>query len=354
MKLLTRIIVLILITAFITLPCSAADGEEGVSVLDAEELDALLQPLIEKYELNDSNFGLAFLYTGTDERYFINGDEYFFGASLFKVPLCMLVAEKVSSGELTQDSIFSNVPVTIIEERCIIASNNGFAANIYSAFGSEVDELLVSYSGIDYADIPESGHRHNYSPRLMLNTLQTLYEDPERFPNIIECMLRTQPDHYFRQTLEGRYDVAQKYGQYGGTLNNAGIIYTPTPIILVVMTEFVYGGMDLIGELAEFFADYSLTMDKRIAEHEARLAAEEEARLEAERKAAEEAERQRLAAEEQARLAEEQRIAEEQRMAAEKAAEEAAQQRHRLIISVAGGIALSGAAVLFILLKKRK
>ena len=192
----------------------------------------------------------------------------------------------------------------------------------------------------------------------MNNTLRTLYREPESFPNIIECMLRTQPGKYYRQTLEGQYEVAQKYGQFDGYLNNAGIIYTPTPIILVVFTYRVDSNMELFGELAQIMADYSLTLDERAAQREAERMADEEA-------AAAEAERQRLAAEEEAqkeaeRIAEEKaqeeaaRLAEEERIIREanvRAAEAAARVQRLRVITVA---ALFGCTALALLLWIRR
>ena len=63
-------------------------------------------------------------------------------------------------------------------------------------------------------------------------------------------------------------------------LHNAGIIYTPTPILLVVMCDHMPGQLDALDELAEFFADYSLELDKRQAQREAEKQ-EESARAEA-------------------------------------------------------------------------
>lgn len=355
-----KILFFILIAALLTLPCAAAE-ETAEPLLNSAELDALMAPFVEEYGLREKNFGLAFLYTGTNESYFMYGDSIKYAASLFKVPLCMLVAEKVSSGEFSQEDTFADISITTIEENCIIASNNRTAATVYAAFQPDAPELLTIYSGMQPESLHPEYRNQYYTPRFMLNTLQTLYEEPERFPNIIECMLRTQPEEYFRQTLEGRWDVAQKYGQTGGTLNNAGIIYTPTPVILVVMTDWVEDNMQLIGELAELFAEYSLTLDERAAAREAeRLAAEEaarraeeEARLAAEEAAAE-TERQRIAAEEEAeRIAEEQRAAEAKRLAAEEAARLAARRRQLLGLAAVGiGAAIVGTA-LWIALKKR-
>ena len=81
-----------------------------------------------------------------------------------------------------------------------------------------------------------------------------------------------------------------------------GIIYTPNPIILTIMSVNMESYNARIGELAKMFADYALTLDSRYDS----FVAEQEllARQEADRLAAEEAER--LAAEqaEQAKAAE--------------------------------------------------
>ena len=78
------------------LPCPASPlprEEDAEGLLDEEELSSLLPPYLEKYGATEENFSLAFTYTGTGESYYLNGDKAFYGASLYKVPLCMIFAE---------------------------------------------------------------------------------------------------------------------------------------------------------------------------------------------------------------------------------------------------------------------
>lgn len=276
-----RLIILLLAAAFLTIPCAAAEAEPE-KVLDEAEVQELMAPFIEKYGLDDTNFGLAFLYTGTNESYLINGDVEMYSASMYKVPLCMIIAEKVSLGELEQDGYFGRIQVPVIEESCLISSNNDVAGAVYARLRPNVAELLTQYSGLDADELPHRYQDLFYTPRFMLNTLQTLYENPERFPNIMDCMLQAQPKNYFHRLLGDRYEIAQKYGQLNAVLHNAGIIYTPTPIILVVMTEHIDNNHDLIGELAVAFADYALTLDERVSEMEEKRLAEEAAAAEQE------------------------------------------------------------------------
>ena len=351
---LKRALFILLAAVLLTLPCAAVDSSDG-AVLDPVELDELMAPYIKDHSLNDKNFGLAFLYTGTHETYFINGDNFMYAASMSKVPLCMALAEKVYTGELQQEDTINSVTITKIEEACIISSNNALAGLAYGSMLPHSDELMAAYSGMTPDELPAEYHNRFYSPRFMLNTLQTLYEEPYRFPNIIECMLQAQPENYFRQTLEGQYDVAQKYGQLYGYLNNAGIIYTPTPVILVVMTNQVKENLRLIGEMAQLFADYSLVLDERIrireeqrlaAEEAARLAREEEARLAAEKKAEEAAEEAARAAAEETARAEAKRLADEARQLA-------ARQRRQTVLAVTGAVLCLTVALLFILKRKK-
>ena len=108
--------------------------------------------------------------------------------------------------------------------------------------------------------------------------IQHDFED--RFPYVIECMLQAQPDGYMNLTLKDRYPIAQKYGAYqedNGPNNNhaAAIIFTPNPIVVVVMTRNVGMFQDHIAAFGGFLADYALELDEKLAEREATAATPE-------------------------------------------------------------------------------
>ncbi len=255
-----------LVTGELCLPCLAVDAESGSALVDADEIDDILDSFRGAYDLTDSNFSLAYCYTGTGETYYCNEEDFMYAASMYKVPLCMAVAEKVSSGELAQTDSFAGMEINYLEEQCLINSNNEVAGSALFALGDERERrvLLAGYSGYDPDELPDIYYQDSFfSARFMLNTMLTLYNDPERFPHIIDCLLQAQPENYFRLYLEGKYDVAQKYGSWEGQVNTAGIIYTPTPFLLVVMTDHVGDGATLIGALAGALADYTRELDGR-------------------------------------------------------------------------------------------
>ena len=300
-----------------------ADGEEPLPpLLDSEELSGLVDAFMAERGLSESNFAVAYCYTGTGETWSFNGDTYFHGASLYKLSLMMGLARKVSSGELQQTDSIGGLDISYIEKRSLTYSDNEVSEMIIGYFSPFRSFRLMQaeIAGVPEEELPDDYFNSiNFSGNFMLGVLKELYRDPEKYPNIIDCLLEAEPGHYFRMTLDGKYTVAQKYG--GGNMNGirylhtAGIIYTPTPCLLVVMTRNATNAEYAIANMAQLMADYTLTLDQRrdeiLAQRAEKKRLAEEA-AEAERLAAEQAEAERLAAEEAEK--------ERERLAAEEAA----------------------------------
>ena len=182
----------------------------------------------------------------------------------------------------------------------------------------------------------------------MNDVMTTLYNAPERFPHIIDCLKRAQPTDYFHLYIDPELEVAQKYGSYKEFNNTSGIIYTPNPVILTVMTSDLARAELVIGEAARMFVDYTYTLDGKLNSYKEEKARAEE---EAKQKAAEEAAAQ---AEEEARLAkeaEEKAAAEEAARQAELAAQQAAEERAALMEKIkAAAIVLCVAAAAVVII----
>lgn len=245
------------------LPCGAAANPAASVPAHSleEELDELLAPLLEEHRITDTNFSLGYCDLTTGETYYINPDVWVYSASLFKVPLCMVIAEKVHDGELNPDKSFKGYGIAQGEQACLVASNNKVAASWLSGLGSRRSayELMAAYCGMAPEELPDSYYSSCYSSPFMLQTLRTLYSDSERFPHILEYLQKAQPGNYFDTNLQGAYTIAQKYGQWKGLLHTAGIIYTPHPFILVVLTDRASDPRTLIEDLGELMAEYTVS-----------------------------------------------------------------------------------------------
>ena len=243
---------------------------ETIAPPEADELQETVDRYFEKNDLNPDLISIGYINTGNSKSWFHNGDRWYYSASLYKVPLMMLYAEKEAAGELTQDSEFFGLPLSYLEDEILTFSNNDLA---YSMMLNLADPFACRKLFCAYSDLPEdyyswefTGYSY-FTARFMTGVMYTLYSEQERFPGILERLKLAQPGHYFRLSLEGEgVGIAQKYGNYhdedGNDWNHtAGIIYTENPFLLTVMTR--YGGLSetIIADLAQIFYDYTVMAD---------------------------------------------------------------------------------------------
>lgn len=298
-----RGVALLLCLLLLTPVGAFAEGEEPI--FDPEELQTMLDGYLSSRGFNPDNVSVGYVYTATGDTWYHNPDKWYYSASMYKVPLMMILAEKEYNGELTRDSKLKGLTLGEAEELILTYSHNDYAHLMMSVVADTEPDCRELYK--NYVDLPEDYYDpdfHDYSyftARFMTQVMTTLYNDPERFPNVIDCLKLAQPEHYFRVTL-GAYEIAQKYGSYEDYSarqwnHTAGIVYLPHPIILTVMTLNNPTPEQTIADIAKLFADYSLALDEKLAQYEreqealrlAAEAAEEEARRQEEERLAAEA-----------------------------------------------------------------
>lgn len=303
---------------------------EQLSIFDDAELDAMVDEFITTYSgynVKPERISFALTYLATGETWYYNPDTWYYSASMYKVPLMMILAQQEADGKLTQDSDIKGLTLAKAEESILVYSNNDFAHLMLNYLGTdqEAREMYKQFSPLpdDYyhSDFVDYSY---FTVRFMNDVMTTLYNNPDRFPHIIDCLKRAQPTNYFHLYTAPELEIAQKYGSYNEWNGTTGIIYLENPIILTVMTERIERAEEVIARAAEMFVDYAPTLDNKLESYRAERAEAERLAAEAEnaRLAAIEAEQQRLAEEEAARLAEaelEKAMAEQARLEAEKA-----------------------------------
>lgn len=241
-----------------------ADTDTPVTVIDSDALTALVENYLRENNRSGSGIAISYCYTGTGEIWLYNGDNFSEGASFYKLPLSMLIDSALARGELTPESKVCGMNVMYALERMLVYSDNTVAEYLLSMYDyAELRALGAQLAGLSEESCPLAYEKTNsYSARFMLGLLLKLYRNSKDYPDMIDYMLRASPGHFFRLTLEGQYDVAQKYGSHLPTLNNAAIIYTPRPFLLTVLTANSGGAEIVLGDMAELFAEYTLTLDE--------------------------------------------------------------------------------------------
>ncbi len=266
-----------------TLP---AEGSDDCGILDGEALTRWMDEYLLQHQITGSlqDFSVGFCYTGTGDCWFYDADVFMYSASLYKVPVAMLVSEKEAAGELSQDSEIYGNTLQYLESSALTFSSNesGHALVDYmgGTYAGKCADMVTRYASLPDSYYTEDFYQYSYySARFMTQLMKTLYDGgDERFPHIIEYLMPADPDAYLNLTLQDRYQVAQKYGAYKeatGKNNNhiAAIVYTPTPIIVVVMTRNVPNYQNMMAEVGLYLADYALELDA-LLEEQARQQAE--------------------------------------------------------------------------------
>ena len=332
----------------------------GSGFVDKTQLQMMVEKFIKERGINPKNIGIGFCYTATGDEFFYKGDTWFYPGSVYKVPLMMLMAEKVSSGQLEPDSEIMGMKLSQIEEYILTYSNNDWAHNIRKYLHEGAGDAVWRESAKAYANMPDGLFDPDYldygyqSPQYITRTLETLYYGgEERFPNIIPCLLKANPVNYFRLSDQmQQYDIAQKYGSFVDNSNRnwnctVGIIYTENPIILSVLTVDVDKWEKNVSDLAVMFTEYAEGLDGKLADYRAAEAARE-----AEEAAA-------------AQAAEEARLAQEAEKAAQQTAPDqqsavAVKERKMntatvaIIVAVAAAVVVAALAIITAREKKRR
>ncbi len=247
-------------------PSPTPDTSKPITVIDSDALTELVENYLRENNRSGGGIAISYCYTGTGEIWLYNGDTFFEGASLYKLPLSMLIDNGIARGDLTPESELCGMNVMYALERMLVYSDNTVAEFLLGLYEpSELRALGAQMAGLSEESCPLAYARTNdYSPRFMLGLLLELYRHSEDYPDVLNYMLLASPGRFFRLTLEGQYDVAQKYGSHLPTLNSAAVIYTPRPFLLTVLTANSGGAEIVLGDMAELFAEYTLTLDEKI------------------------------------------------------------------------------------------
>ena len=279
--------------------------------------DEVVADFFAQYDIDPTRVSLGYYNTVSGETHYHNGDQYRVAGSMYKVALNMYWAEKLYLGEIDWEERFNGVDFKRVQEWTILNSDNNYAAAMFEKIGNyrQYREEVAHFYGEDPATVDKKYYENNFSTaEQIIYCLKMLYNEPERYPNVLELMKQAEPERWFN-TGDTTYDIAQKFGyvsdESGTFINSCGIVYTDDPILIVMFTCNVSKADERLGDFCDLMADYAQY------QRPIRLMQEEAARLAAE------AEAKRLAEEEARRLEEEaRRLAEEE--ALRKAEEEAA------------------------------
>ena len=294
------VMTMMILTPFGALCGYAEDGTEEVSVesqtpavevtedghIDGERLkqwvDAYLKA--DRWDEPQCAMSIGLWYSGTDETWFYNPDEWMYGVNWSKLPISMYFAEKLAKGELSKDTVITGITLEYALQTVLESSSGPSIYSMLTYLGgnsvSNCAELVPQYAGLPedyYTD--EFYQESYYTARIMHEVTKTLYRGgDERFPNVLEYMKKSQPwdmfnrDDYIRNNFSAAQAHAASWGDGAGDfIHCTGVLYTPTPIVLTIMMKNI-SDLDIMGGVAHHIAELAVAMDAK--QQEIRLTAE--------------------------------------------------------------------------------
>lgn len=262
---------LLLCCLLLTQPGRATDVAAEPTLADA------ISQLQAQYGLTAENFSLCYYNTVTKERYSFSADRWMIAASTYKLPLNLYYYEQEAAGAIDPETRIAGRPLSEIHYESIVNSNNELSeALIYhlGTFRQYKEQMFASFGHLapeEIADITWTGNY--YTTGFLCDTLQYLYENADRFPQLLAYLKEAQPEAYFKKYVT-QYPIAHKYGSFDGAENDVGIVYTAEPYLLAVYTYGLADGEEVVARVNEAVCRYNTEKAAR-----ASAAAREAARL---------------------------------------------------------------------------
>lgn len=240
---------------------------------ESEEVKKLISQIMSDNGLNSNNFGFFFYNINTREYYFYNENKYFTAASTVKVPVAMLYYDKINAGEITEDDTLlyksnayeagagdvtlkyksgSYIPYSVLLEELIVDSDNTANNILIGNIGwKQYRRDIAEYSE---RSLSSTFYSSNVTcPGFAYDVIKYLYKHSTEYEELLENMKQSSYGKYLKEYLD--YDVAHKYGSYGGYVHDYGIIYGKQTYLIGVFTKNKNNAPTLIASIGKQVVD---------------------------------------------------------------------------------------------------
>lgn len=212
--------------------------------------------------------GITYLDLATNETVSIDGDQLFVGASTTKVPLVMLISDKVATGALSWDQkvtyneadyetgtgtiqtdIKDSYKLSELTDLAITVSDNIAKNMLYSVLGGNEEGIREFYGTYLYKTSDGENQITSEDAAQILATLYWGSENNEGYQALIDDMKHT----IFKERLETEKTtgaVAHKIGSNDKNYHDIGIFYHQHPYILTVYTDDVDEAAGVISDVS--------------------------------------------------------------------------------------------------------
>ena len=219
--------------------------------------------------------------TVTKEEILYREDVMYLAASTIKVPVVMAWTELVNNNVISKNhrlqylerhfeesdevALYDDyqygdyVSLSYLMKLAIVYSDNPsnhIMRDYYPIYGDET--FRQWFSRFSKKEVDEEFYKKNLTnASIMLEVLKELYENRNRYTNLIEDMKIAAEGRYI-QASNFDFDVAQKYGEYDKYEHAIAIVYSKQPILIGIYTElWNNGAKEIINDLSRIMVDYA-------------------------------------------------------------------------------------------------
>lgn len=246
-----------------TPPAATETPAPDYSAFEDKSWEEIVEAYFEERRIKGERVSLGYYNTVTGEEHYYNGDELRTGASIYKLPLTMYFGEMLYLGEIDEETKIGPYTYEDILFHAIRYSSNPAGENMQVWFDSYRDCKTAIGKYLDVEDLPEDSPyftTNQFSARMMVSCLKYLCAEPERYPGLMDALLTTERGEFLGYGEE-RYEIAHKLGYYKDEqrtiLNDCAVVFMEQPLILVMLTDNIYGGIGAMTGWCTLMCDYA-------------------------------------------------------------------------------------------------
>ena len=224
---------------------------------EKESADEIIKEFNEKVKNASGVYGLYIIDLETGYSYGIRQNEVFQAASLIKLPVMAAMYEKFESGEYSKDKVYSlknedkiagtgslySKPVgTEISYQNLVKLMGKQSDNtaFHITRGLLGDEEIMNVSR-KYGMTSTSLEKNETTPEDIGKFLKSLYKSrflsKESSDEILDYLTDTDFESWIKEGVPKEIRVAHKFGRDIHVVNDAGIVFSKSPYIVVIMSK---------------------------------------------------------------------------------------------------------------------
>ncbi len=238
------------------------------------ELESQILEYLEQNNIEKEKIALTIQNLISNEMIEINQNEYFFAASIYKLPLALIYYDMINENKVSIEDKYQflkiyqedigvleskyefgeYIEIGYLLEIMIKYSDNSAGHILFENLGGwEVfKEKIIKYSEFEITQ--EFLETNILTSNIINDILVYINENEEDYIKLIEDMKQANIGEYLDNNIE--VDIAQKYGSYNEALNAVGIIYSEIPYSISIFTDLGYvEGIDLVSNINKICYD---------------------------------------------------------------------------------------------------